>query len=99
MAGAPELSDAAGLIIAVAAASHQGIPVLAFEEPSRFPLPNEMTGLVHQEFPSATRLWQAWCMASDEARSAWARAVPEPIYLKPPHITPAKSKGLLSPWC
>jgi len=91
----PGLTEAAGLIAAVASALRQGMPVLSFEDPVRFPLPGELAGQVSQEFPSAGHLWQAWRMAGDSARAAWTAAVPQPLYLKPPHITPAKRPWLL----
>jgi tRNA threonylcarbamoyladenosine biosynthesis protein TsaB len=96
MEAEPGLTDAAGLVAAVAVAVAQGVAVVAFEEPGRFPLPGELAAQVQQEFPSAARLWRAWCMAGEDAQAAWACAAPQPIYLKPPHIsTPAQRAWLL----
>ncbi|MCX6876713.1 MAG: tRNA (adenosine(37)-N6)-threonylcarbamoyltransferase complex dimerization subunit type 1 TsaB [Verrucomicrobia bacterium] len=95
MMAEPELTDGAGLIAAVAAAVTQGIPVIAIEEPTRFPLPGELAPQVRQEFPSATGLWLAWCLADAATRAAWASAAPQPIYLKPPHVTAAKRPWLV----
>lgn len=96
MVADPVLTDAAGLLAAVASAVTQGMTVLSFEAPSRFQLPAGLTAQVKQEFPSAARLWRAWCMAGEETRVGWALAAPQPIYLKPPHITPARRPWLVS---
>ncbi len=86
----PQLTDGAGLIAVVASALECGLAVVSFEEPARFPLPGSLTAGVAQEFPSAERLWLAWTLATEATRLMWAAAAPQPIYLKPPHITPAK---------
>ncbi len=86
----PALCDAHGLDAAVAAAVALGIQVFAFEEPSRFPLSAGVGAPIRLEFPDANRLWQAWLSAGDETRRQWATAIPQPLYLKPPHITPPK---------
>jgi tRNA threonylcarbamoyl adenosine modification protein YeaZ len=92
----PALTDTAGLIAAVASAVDQGMAVVSFEEPARFHLPVELAAAVRLEFPSAARLWRAWCLAAEEMRAAWTLAAPQPIYLKPPHITPARRPWLVS---
>jgi len=91
----PKLTDATGLLAAIASALELGLPVVTFEEPSRFPLPLSLAAEVKQEFPSAARLWQAWHLATEATRLLWATAAPQPIYLKPPHITPAKRQWLV----
>jgi hypothetical protein len=73
----------------------EGIPVISFEDPERFPLPDELKPLVRLEFPSAERLWLAWLSAPPETRERWMSKAPQPIYLKPPHITPAKRSWLV----
>jgi tRNA threonylcarbamoyladenosine biosynthesis protein TsaB len=90
MVAPPGLTDAAGLCEAVAAAVAQGLAVITFEEPVRFPLPDALAARVQQQFPSAERLWRAWCLADAATQAAWAGSAPQPIYLNPPHITPAK---------
>ncbi len=83
----PTLTDAAGLAEAVA-----GEPlVVSFEEASRFSLEAE----TRQMFPTAEGLWQAWLAADEETRAAWSAAPPQPMYLKPPHITAAKRPWLI----
>jgi tRNA threonylcarbamoyl adenosine modification protein YeaZ len=91
----PLLTDSDGLVAAVLAARQDGIPVISFEDPERFPLQDELKRLVRPEFPSAARLWQAWLATTQETRARWMSRPPQPIYLKPPHITPAKRAWLL----
>ena len=86
----PELTDAAGLAVAVFEALSAGIPVFSFEDPARFPLPLPLLSQVRLEFPNAQRLWRAWELSDLATRDSWMRAAPQPIYLKPPHITPPK---------
>lgn len=91
----PALCDASGLQAWVSQALADGIPVFSFEEPGRFPLPEELTARVVLEFPDAARLWKAWTATDDEVRQAWSMSIPQPLYLKPPHITPSKRPPLL----
>jgi tRNA threonylcarbamoyladenosine biosynthesis protein TsaB len=93
----PELTDAAGLETIVRKFLSAGLAVFAFEEPARFPLPAELSQQVRMEFPDAERLWQAWKSAKATSREQWIKAPPQPMYLKPPHITPAKRSHLLQP--
>jgi tRNA threonylcarbamoyl adenosine modification protein YeaZ len=91
----PALCDAAELVSMVAWALSDGCAVFSFEEPSRFPLSPELAGQIQQEFPDASRLWRAWLASSDETRRIWSAAIPQPLYLKPPHITPSKRPPLM----
>jgi tRNA threonylcarbamoyladenosine biosynthesis protein TsaB len=93
----PELTDAAGLEAIVSATLAAGITVISFEEPTRFPLAAELLQQVRHEFPDATRLWNAWLASDPETRQQRLGAPPQPIYLKPPHITPAKRPWWLPP--
>jgi tRNA threonylcarbamoyladenosine biosynthesis protein TsaB len=90
----PELTDNAGLVAAVLAARNRGVPIISFENPERFPLEDELKQEVRLEFPNAVRLWQAWLATSPETRVRWMSQPTQPIYLKPPHITPAKRSWL-----
>lgn len=95
--GPPELTDAEGLATVVKEALSANFTVFSFEDPSRFPLTSE-TGLrVKHEYPDASRLWQAWCDAPEEEKQKWMQEAPQPMYLKPPHITPAKRPWLVRP--
>ena len=91
----PELTDASGLAAIVLEAVAAGIPVFSFEDSARFPLPPELRSQVRLEFPNALRLWRAWQLTDPATRDQWTRATPQPIYLKPPHITPAKRPWLV----
>jgi tRNA threonylcarbamoyladenosine biosynthesis protein TsaB len=93
----PELTDADGLLKAVETTLSEGIPVFTFEPPDRFPLPSGFHPQIRLEFPDARRLWHAWSAAPAAARDTWSAAPPQPIYLKPPHITPAKRPWLVQP--
>jgi tRNA threonylcarbamoyl adenosine modification protein YeaZ len=97
LAGEPSLTDALGLESVVSAALAEGIAVVSFEEPERFPLAESHARCVRLEIPDATRLWQAWLGTDDETREKWSKAIPQPLYLKPPHITPAKRSWLGGP--
>lgn len=97
LAGEPELCDAKRLEAVVSGAGSQGIEVFSFEDPCRFPLPEALVKLVNLEFPNALRLWQAWLGTSEENRRKWRAEIPQPHYLKPPHITPAKRPPLTRP--
>lgn len=56
------------------------------------PIPHDVLGLtVTREIPSAALLWQAWQSLSAEQRDLWATQVVQPVYLKPPHVTQAKT--------
>jgi tRNA threonylcarbamoyl adenosine modification protein YeaZ len=91
----PALCDAAGLEARVSQAAADGLAVFSFEEPLRFPLSGELSARVKIEIPDATRLWQAWLVTEETTRRQWSAEIPQPLYLKPPHITPAKRPWLL----
>lgn len=93
----PELCDAQELQATVLRTVTDDVPVFSFEEPGRFPLTEELTAKVVLETPDATRLWKAWAETSEKTRLAWSASIPQPIYLKPPHITPSKRPSLLRP--
>lgn len=94
---APELTDAAGLEVIVSATIAAGIPVISLEDTTRFPLSPELLEQVRLECPDATRLWNVWKSSDPETRKQWMAEPPQPIYLKPPHITPAKRPWWLPP--
>lgn len=93
----PELTDALGLEAIVSATICAGIPVISLEDTARFPLPPALRDQVRLEVPDATRLWGAWQSSAQETQAGWLGIPPQPIYLKPPHITPAKRPWWLSP--
>lgn len=91
----PQLTDAAGLLEAVSKALEVGATIFSFEVPGQFPLPPEIIAAIRVELPDAGRLWEAWQASGEETRRAWSAEAPQPIYLKPPHITPAKRPRLV----
>lgn len=91
----PELCDAGGLELTVANAAATGLAVFSFEDPVRFPFLAGSRHPVKLEFPDASRLWQAWSGTHEATRRLWMAAVPQPLYLKPPHITPGKRASLI----
>lgn len=93
----PELTDTEGLEVIVRQALADGVVVFSFEDSGRFPLPADLLQQVRLEFPSAARLWQAWQRTDSPTQELWMSRSPQPIYLKPPHITPAKRSWLVSP--
>jgi hypothetical protein len=91
----PALTDAAGLLAAVSQARAGNAAVFSFEDPLRFPLPSEFQSELRLEFPTAGGLWHAWKASPLPIRDRWLREIPQPLYLKPPHITPAKRPWLV----
>lgn len=91
----PALCDAAELSDLVSAAVAKGVTVFSFEAADRFPLPETLTDQVVLEIPDAGRLWKTWLAVDPETRLAWTAQIPQPLYLKPPHITPSKRAPLL----
>ena len=91
----PALRDIAELTTLVSNANNAGIPVVSFEEPNRFPLPAELSEMVLLEFPDAARLWNVWQRTDEKTRLKWSAEIPQPLYLKPPHITPGKRQSLM----
>jgi len=90
LAGEPALCDAAELERRVSQAVAADFAVVCLENPGRFPLPAEPASRIRMETPDATRLWRAWQAGGGKARREWSARIPQPLYLKPPHITPAK---------
>jgi hypothetical protein len=91
----PSLCDAAELDQRIARAAADGLGVFSFEDIARFPLTENLSALVKIEIPDATRLWLAWCGTDEDTRRKWSADIPQPLYLKPPHITPANRPWLV----
>lgn len=92
---APELTDAEGLLAAVNDARGRGLAVATFEPEARKVF-SEGVDPAH-EVPQARLLWAAWQAADEVSRTAWAAEAPQPVYLRPPHITEAKRPWLAAP--
>lgn len=80
----PELTDEIGLDSAINQAKKSSAVVFCMESIKGKEIPLAK--------PSASGLWQAWQSAPPKTRAQWAGKIPQPIYLKPPHITPSKKK-------
>lgn len=93
----PSLCDAAELERRIAKALADDLTVFSFEDSTRLPLADELLFQVKLEIPDAARLWSAWCGTDDATRAKWSAEIPQPLYLKPPHITPAKRPWLVQP--
>lgn len=91
----PSLTDAEGLKGVVSAAISAGHPIVSFEDPDRYPLEPPILERIRFGFPTAKLLWRAWNSTSAETRASWTVRVSQPMYLKPPHITPAKRSWLV----
>lgn len=91
----PVLCDAADFEHRITQALANGLQVFSLEDPARFPLQDELVRMIAIEIPDATRLWRAWSATDEETRHKWSAEIPQPFYLKPPHITPAKRPWLL----
>lgn len=87
----PQLCDIEGLKSAI---SNADGAIFAFEPDEQFPV-GDLRSKISLQFPDASRLWQAWQKSSAEQQEAWQAQVAQPIYLKPPHITPGKRKPLV----
>jgi tRNA threonylcarbamoyladenosine biosynthesis protein TsaB len=85
---APELTDEAGLRRFVDESNEE--PVVTFEAGTRNALPAELT--IRHEAPTAALLWEAWQRTVVADRQHWLAEAPQPLYLRPPHITEAKKK-------
>lgn len=91
----PAVTDAEGLADAVRTAVAAGSAVVAFEDALRFPLAPESQAGISVETPDAGRLWNAWLSNDPATRAAWESSPPQPLYLKPPHITASKRPPLV----
>ncbi len=67
------------------------VPVVAFDPPARLKLPEEVRGRLVAARPSAANLLGWWAERGDDERVALAAVVPQPEYLRPPHVTRAKA--------
>ncbi len=85
---APELTDEDGLRRFLAEAGNES--VVTFEAGARNGFPADLA--IARETPSARLLWEAWRKADATEREHWASEAPQPLYLRPPHITEAKKK-------
>lgn len=88
----PLLQEAGDWEKTVLAAKEEGLDLVSFESSERWSLPEDVE--VRTVVPNARLLWEAWNRAEEKQREKWRSEVPQPMYLKPPHITKAKRKVL-----
>jgi tRNA threonylcarbamoyladenosine biosynthesis protein TsaB len=93
LSGPPTLCDADALRAEVERAWSSAMSVFSFEDPTRFGLNG---GTIALEHPDAAALWRAWLAADEPTRAEWLAAPPQPLYLKPPHITKGRRASLLA---
>lgn len=86
----PVLADKDTFLATVRAAIEAGQALFTFDPPARLGLPEDLAAAVRPESPDASRLLDAWLSWSDELRATYAELPPQPVYLKPPHVTEAK---------
>lgn len=67
-----------------------GLAVFSFEPCNNPEFPAALAEHVRIERPAAAGLGMAWLAMDDEGRFACAAVPPQPVYLRPPHITEAK---------
>jgi len=79
----PELTDGEHF-----AAELAGVPAVTFETAARDPFPAGLE--IIREIPTARLLWEAWQRSPESERTRWAAEAPQPLYLRPPHITESK---------
>ena len=91
----PELVDGVMLVKQVVEGVAAGFTVVSLEDPARFAVLGGISDAIQLQTPSAPRLWQAWLHAGEATRAAWSAVPPQPIYLKPPHITAPKRSWLV----
>lgn len=63
--------------------------IFTFEELGKLGLPNEIA--VQRREPNAVRLAEAWLALPETVKEELSGVPPQPAYLRPPHITKAKS--------
>lgn len=93
----PTLCNGEELSSILQTAIESNTSIVSFEPSDRFPVSDDMKSAIHAEYPDATRLWKAWQSTPAATRESWQKEIPQPIYLKPPHITPGKRGSLLKP--
>lgn len=91
----PVLAETEPWAAALKHAAQEGCHLFSFEDPAKWPAPAGVR--IEMVSPDAMLLESAWQAATPEVRAAWSAAVPQPLYLKPPHITKARSKPVDRP--
>ena len=87
----PALCSWDELRAAVAAVHAAGGTVFSLEPCTGHDFPEDLRADVLVEIPDAARLAAAWRDLPDDQRAARAAQPPQPVYLRPPHVTQAKT--------
>ncbi len=82
----PELGDQEAFEMRLREAAELKIPVFSLEAPDFLPVPPGYPRPAFAE-PTAARLHTAWLASGAAQRALWAASEPQPVYLRPPHIT------------
>jgi len=90
MARVPELYDWPEMERSVTRALADGMTVFSFEPCDNENLPSVLAEQVRIEQPTAEGLGTAWLAMDAAERMACESAPPQPVYLRPPHITEAR---------
>lgn len=61
--------------------------VFTFEDPTRF---NDLPTAPQRAHPDALRLVKGWLQLRRDAQTSLLTTTPQPVYLRPPHVTQAK---------
>jgi tRNA threonylcarbamoyladenosine biosynthesis protein TsaB len=88
--GEPELCPVAVLEAELGQAMEKGVPGFSLESVARLGLAPDLAGWVTVEHPEAHRLAAAWLGLSGGEIARLSALPPQPVYLRPPHITEAK---------
>jgi tRNA threonylcarbamoyladenosine biosynthesis protein TsaB len=72
--------------------SDQNSVLFSLENPERLNLEEK----VHHETPTAKNLFDGWMQLNESEKNEFLQQPPQPVYLKPPHITMAKTEHPLA---
>jgi len=89
--GEPAIVERDCFVREVAAAVAAGVPVVAFDPPVRLKLEEGLAAQLAVAQPVAGNLLHWWAGRSSGERAAFALVAPQPVYLRPPHVTQAKA--------
>lgn len=87
----PELCDVGVLEGEIRDALAEGTPVISLEAAGKIGLPADLVASVSVEQPDALGLASAWGQLAAEVKADLEKSPPQPVYLRPPHVTMAKS--------
>ncbi len=90
MVRGPELYEWPEMGRVITRALEDGVVVFSFEPCTSADFPASLAEHVRIERPTAAGLGMAWLAMDDAGRAACEAVPPQPVYLRPPHITEAK---------